>query len=247
MPRRSILSSTERNNLLTLPDAKDELIRHYSFSESDLAIIGQHRGPVNRLGFAVQLCYMRYPGLILGVDDEPFMPLLHMVAAQLKVPIEAWNDYGKREQTRREHLIELQTIFSFQPFTTMRHYRPAVRSLDELAWQTDKGIVLATSLVQSLRQQSVLLPTLDVIERICAEAVTHANRRIHAALADSLTPAHRQRLDALLKRKEASKLTWLAWLRLSPLRPNSRHMLAHIERLNAWQALDLPAGIERQV
>jgi hypothetical protein len=26
-----------------------------------------------------------------------------------------------------------------------------------------------------------------------------------------------------------------------------RHMLEHIERLKAWQALDLPAGIERQV
>uniref|UniRef100_UPI003A8EFA3C hypothetical protein n=1 Tax=Oceanimonas baumannii TaxID=129578 RepID=UPI003A8EFA3C len=28
MPRRSILSATERESLLALPDAKDELIRH---------------------------------------------------------------------------------------------------------------------------------------------------------------------------------------------------------------------------
>src|SRR3989475_509974 len=42
-------------------------------------------------------------------------------------------------------------------------------------------------------------------------------------------------------------MTWLAWLRQSPAKPNSRHMLEHIERLKAWQALDLPAGIERQV
>ncbi|NMT92947.1 hypothetical protein HKB31_03930, partial [Vibrio alginolyticus] len=33
----------------------------------------------------------------------------------------------------------------------------------------------------------------------------------------------------------------------SPAKPNSRHMLEHIERLKSWQALDLPAGIERQV
>lgn len=153
MPRRSILSATERDSLLTLPDTKDDLIRHYSFSESDLAIIYQRRGPANRLGFAVQLCYMRYPGLILGVNDEPFAPLLSMVAAQLKVPVENWNDYGQREQTRREHLVELQMVFGLQPFTTLNHYRSAVRSLDELAWQSDKGIVLATSLVDSLRQK----------------------------------------------------------------------------------------------
>jgi hypothetical protein len=42
-------------------------------------------------------------------------------------------------------------------------------------------------------------------------------------------------------------VTWLAWLRQSPAKPNSRHMLEHIERLKSWQALDLPAGIERQV
>ncbi|MBD3703890.1 hypothetical protein IE985_30325 [Klebsiella pneumoniae] len=33
MPRRSILSAAERS-LLALPDTKDELIRHYTFSEA---------------------------------------------------------------------------------------------------------------------------------------------------------------------------------------------------------------------
>ena len=42
MPRRSILSAAERESLLALPDTKDELIRHYTFSETDLPII-RHR------------------------------------------------------------------------------------------------------------------------------------------------------------------------------------------------------------
>jgi TnpA family transposase len=61
MPRRSILSATERDSLLEMPTSKEDLIRHYTFDETDLSIIGQHRGPENRLGFAVQLCYMRHP------------------------------------------------------------------------------------------------------------------------------------------------------------------------------------------
>jgi TnpA family transposase len=68
VPRRSILSATERESLLALPDAKDELIRHYTFNESDLSVIRQRRGPANRLGFAVQLCYLRFPGIFLGAD-----------------------------------------------------------------------------------------------------------------------------------------------------------------------------------
>lgn len=42
MPRRSILSVAERESLLALPDSKDDLIRHYSFSDADLTLIG-HR------------------------------------------------------------------------------------------------------------------------------------------------------------------------------------------------------------
>ena len=55
MPRRSILSAAERECLLALPDAEDELIRHYTFGEPDLSLIRQRRGDANRLGVAVQL------------------------------------------------------------------------------------------------------------------------------------------------------------------------------------------------
>jgi TnpA family transposase len=243
MPRRSILSAAERDSLLALPDTKDELIRFYTFSESDLSIIRQRRGPTNRLGFAVQLCYLRFPGVNLGVDEPPFPPLLKLVADQLKVGVESWQEYGQREQTRREHLVELQAAFGFQPFT-MSHYRQAVHTLTKLAMQTDKGIVLASALIEHLRRQSVILPALNAIERASAEAITRANRRIYAILSDPLTDVHRRRLDDLLKRRDNGKTTWLTWLRQSPAKPNSRHMLEHIERLEAWQALDLPNGIE---
>jgi TnpA family transposase len=66
MSRRSILSASECESLLALPDNYDELIRYYTFSDTDLSIIRQHRGSANRIGFAVLLCYMRYPGIVLG-------------------------------------------------------------------------------------------------------------------------------------------------------------------------------------
>ncbi len=185
MPRRSILSAAERDSLLALPDTKDDLIRHYSLSDSDLSIIRQRRRPANRLGFAVPLCYLRFPGILFGVDQPPFLPLLKLVADQLKVGVESWNDYEQREQTKREHLVELQTVFGFQPFT-MSHYRQAVHTLTDLAMQTDKGIVLANALIDHLRRQSIILPALNAIERVCAEAITRANRRIYEALSEPL-------------------------------------------------------------
>jgi len=129
----------------------------------------------------------------------------------------------------------------------LSHYQQAIHTTTELALQTDKGIVLATSVLDALRHQHIILPTLDVVERICAEAITRTNQRIYSVLAKSLSGAHRHRLDGLLKRRDNSKTTWLAWLRQSPVKPNSRHILEHIERLKFWQALDLPQGIERLV
>jgi hypothetical protein len=65
MPRRSILSATEQASLLDLPDSQDDLIRYYTFNEPDLSLIRQRRGDANRLGFAIQLCLLRYPGYAL--------------------------------------------------------------------------------------------------------------------------------------------------------------------------------------
>jgi activator of 2-hydroxyglutaryl-CoA dehydratase len=39
MPRRSVLSASERESLMALPETTDELIRHSMFNEADLSFI----------------------------------------------------------------------------------------------------------------------------------------------------------------------------------------------------------------
>ena len=246
MPRRSILSAAERDNLLVLPDTQDELIRHYTFSEHDLSLIRQRRGDANRLGIAVQLCLLRFPGQGLLPDATVPIPLLQWIGQQLQLDPVCWPQYAEREETRREHLLELRAYLGMEPFGHM-HHRQAVHATTELALQTDKSIVLANSVVETLRHKHIILPTLDVVERVCAEALTRANRRIYDTLAEPLSDSHRHRLDDLLKLRDNSKTTTLAWLRLSPVKPNSRHMLEHIERLKVWQALELPIGVDRLI
>ena len=73
MPRRSILSAAERASLLLPPNTEDELIRHYAFGETDLSLIRQRRGDANRLGVALQLCLLRFPGQ--GLLPDASMPM----------------------------------------------------------------------------------------------------------------------------------------------------------------------------
>jgi len=244
MPRRSILTASEKESLIAIPESEEELIRHYTLIETDLSIIRQHRGAANRLGFAVQLCYLRFPGILLGPKEIPSNAVVEIISQQLKVSANLWEQFGLREQTRREYLLELQNIFGYELFT-IRHYQDQVQTLSAIALQTDKGIVLATQLVEYLRAKLIILPTINVIERMCSEALTVATRHIYATLCDPLSKQQYQQLDALLLRKPEGKLTWLAWLRLSPAKQNSKYMLEHIERLKILQEIKLTVGIER--
>lgn len=246
MPRRSLLSSAERQSLLSYPDSEEDLIRHYTLSDADQSLIRQRRGNSNRLGIAVQMCLLRFPGQGLLPDADVPSFLLQWIGKQTGVDTACWPQYAGRAETRRDHLLELRAYLGMEQFG-LRHYRQASSAIGELAMQTDKGIVLAGALIEHLRRKSVILPVIDTIERICSEAITRANRRIHAALADPLSTEHRKRLDDLLRRRENGRMTRLAWLRQSPAKPNSRHMLEHIERLKVWYELDLPVGIEQQV
>ena len=247
MPRRSIFSTLERSSLLALPDNNDDLIRYYTFNEQDISIILQHRGAENRLGFAIQLCYMRYPGIMLGIEESPFPPLLYYVSSQLNINPDVWGEYGQRPQTRREHLRELQMLFGFKPFSTKEHYQKAVDSLGEISRQTDKGIILANALIGDLRDQSILLPPITVIERICAEAITRSERQLYKLFTEPLSEEQYRQLDQILNVRENSNISTLTWLRQSPGAPTPKHLLEHIERLKALKKLALPNGIERQV
>src|SRR3546814_9584875 len=51
-------------------ESQDDLIRYYTFNDSDLSLIRQRRGDANRLGFAVQLCLLRYPGYALRSEEH---------------------------------------------------------------------------------------------------------------------------------------------------------------------------------
>lgn len=61
MSRRALLSPEQRIRLFGIPVDQAEMARHYVLSAEDLALVRAKRRVSNRLGFAVQLCVLRYP------------------------------------------------------------------------------------------------------------------------------------------------------------------------------------------
>jgi TnpA family transposase len=246
MPRRELLTSIERLQLLAFPEDEGELIRLFTFTKSDLAFVRQHRGDHNRLGIAVLLSYLRHPGRVLAQGEKPYEPVLSLVAEQLQIPASAWDLYAERDETRREHLLELFSLLRMEPFST-RHYRALSEWLEPMALQTTRGIFLAQAVVEELRKRLIILPPVAVIERLCSEAATRAQRKIFDLLTQDLSAEQKSQLDALLEMREGSPYSTLAWLRLPPGPPTARAILAHIDRLQAIRALHFSPESSRRV
>jgi Domain of unknown function (DUF4158) len=62
MPRRRVLTATQLDELFTLPTEKSTLVHYWTLADTDLEAIHRRRRDRNRVGFALQLCALRYRG-----------------------------------------------------------------------------------------------------------------------------------------------------------------------------------------
>jgi len=116
MAPRHILSPQSRAALFDPPTAPAAIVRHYTFSADDLSLIRQRRRAANRLGFAVHLAYLRFPGRVLGSDEAPPVEMLAFVASQIECDAADFASYARRSETRWEHIGELQSYLDVRPF-----------------------------------------------------------------------------------------------------------------------------------
>ncbi|MDR2068027.1 MAG: Tn3 family transposase [Holosporaceae bacterium] len=232
--------------LLAFPISPEEIAQHYTLSEEDIALIRQHRGDPQRFGFAVLLCAMRHPGIVLNTGVAVPEPVLKFIASQLEIEVDAWFQYAKRPSTRREHLLELQKIYDFRLFTSA-DYKTLLPELIELAILTDRGISIGEKLIEFLSDRKILAPVSKTIQFLCSEAVMKGTKELYDRLLVNLSEEHFARLDKLLTLREKSSSSVFAWLIASPGKPTPPQILKHLERLQYLDELDLPKDIEKSI
>ena len=114
MPRRRAITDAQLQALLALPTTEPDLIRHYTLGPADLAVIARRRRPHNRLGFAIQLCALRFPGRLLSPGEVVPRQVLVFIAEQLDVDPDTLENYATRAPTRYDQLEALQSIYGFR-------------------------------------------------------------------------------------------------------------------------------------
>jgi TnpA family transposase len=105
-----LLTADQRDAFMRIPPnlSERDLGRFYTMSAHDLEIVGRRRRPANRLGFAVHLGLLRFPGRTLA--DMPEVPkrVVQYIAEQIGVDPDVFEHYGERDNTIFEHLDELR-------------------------------------------------------------------------------------------------------------------------------------------
>ena len=246
MPRRELLTPAQRQQVLALPSDARQIAECYALSAADLDLVSIHRGEPNRLGFAVQLCFLRHPGRAWSPEEQLPSPMVSFIAHQVETEPEHLTDYARRDETRREHLGELLGTLGWSTFG-LADYRELSAWLVGLARTTDHGLVLVQALISELRRRRVVVPVLAVLERLATAVRSRARRETYRALTADLSAEQRILLDALLEPRPDTAQTHLGWMRQPAGVPSAGNILKCIERLTSLRSVGIPASWANRV
>jgi TnpA family transposase len=129
----------------------------------------------NRFGFALQLCVLRYPGRVLA-PGELIPAGLGFYRGPAR-PDQRRSIPMPREETRHEHLADLRQIYGYRSFSGRgaRDLRDWIAREAEAATSNED---LARRFVAECRRTRTILPGSSTIERLCADALVEAERRM---------------------------------------------------------------------
>jgi TnpA family transposase len=239
MPRRDILTERQRKTLLDIPTDEASLLRYYTLADDDLEYIQTRRRAHNRFGFALQLCALRFPGRLLAPGELIPQEVSQFLAAQLGLKPDDLLGYAAREETRHEHLAALREIYGYKMFTGRgtRDLKAWLVSEAEIARSNED---LARRFVKKCQSTQIILPGISVIERLCADALVAAERRIETRIVGRLSDAIKTQLDALLTEPFEGPVSRFIWLRQFEVGKNSADINRLLDRLEFLQRIELP-------
>jgi hypothetical protein len=246
MKKHEILSPQSRAVLFDPPAEPAAIVRHYTLSPKDLVLIRQRRRGENRLGFAVHLAFLRFPGRVLGIGEIPPPDMLAFIGNQLEINPGAFAAYAQRAETRREHLGELQAYLKVCPFRR-EDYRAVAQVAVEEAAGTDRGDAIVAAMIGYLRKHGILLPASLTLEKIGLAARARARKRAYKSLVEGLPSEAVAQLEALIVIDGDGDRTPLTWLREWSEAPTQKSLAGIVERLQAVRALGIGADREQRI
>ncbi|GIN41475.1 Tn3 family transposase [Heyndrickxia oleronia] len=237
---RELLTLEQRQDFMQIPEDEWILGTYFTFSKRDLEIVNKRRREENRLGFAVQLAVLRYPGWPYTHIKSIPESVIHYISKQIGATPSSISLYPQRENTLWDHLKELRSEYDFVTFT-LREYRIALKHLHQLAFENGDAIHLLHECIDFLRKNKIILPAITTLERMVWEARTMAEKKLFNTVSQSLTNEQKGKLEEIITSQHPSESnkTILGWLKEPPGHPSPETFLKVIERLEYIRGMEL--------
>ncbi|PHC04759.1 DDE transposase [Bacillus toyonensis] len=234
---RELLTPEQRQAFMQIPEDEWVLGTYYTFSRRDLEIINKRRKEENRLGFAVQLAILRYPGWpythIKSIPDS----VIHYISKQIGSTPSSLSLYPQRENTLWDHLKEIRNEYDYVTFT-LKEYRMTFKHLHQLALENGDAIHLLHECIDFLRKNKIIMPAITTLERMVWEARAMAEKKLFNTVSQSLSNTQKEKLEEIIHPSESNK-TILGWLKEPPGHPSPETFLKLIERLEYIRGMEL--------
>jgi TnpA family transposase len=98
-----------------------QLSRYFHLDDADRALIALRRGDQNRLGFAVQLCTVRFLGTFLPDLLQAPRVIVNLLASQLGILTNRRRLDEYMDQTRQDHAEEIRLQLGYLDFPRSRN------------------------------------------------------------------------------------------------------------------------------
>lgn len=244
MPRRRALTEAQLTNLFALPTSEADLIRHWTLDDADLAAVGRRRRDHDRLGFALQLCTLRFPGRLLRPGEAIPEAALRFVADRLGTDPDAFAAYAARFQARYEQLDALREAFDFEDLGPGRR-REMLAWLLPVALATTNAFAMAQALMDELRRRRIIVSGPFIVEQLVAGATVLAERHVAGQLTCTLSKGQAAVPETLLAPKAGTAMSTLAWARQPAGAPGHKALRRLADQLGALRTVGLaPACAE---
>ncbi len=242
MARRDLLTDSERCALFGVPTAREDLARHYMLSARDLSLVAARRSDANRIGFAVQIALLRYPGFGFTRDDGAPAHLVAFMGQQIGIAASEFDGYAIRPATASVHGREAHDALGLrQPTNADLSFLIAAAA--SAAWSTDRGLPIVVGITEALRSSCITLPAASVIERAGIAGRARARQRAYEAVLADVPSDSLTKLDALLVVDPETGQTPLAWLREITTAPTPDNVRSLLDRLARVRDIELPATV----
>jgi hypothetical protein len=178
------LNKTQQAQLSSFPNTinYNDLITYFTLTDQDRQAVPLRSSAKNRLGFAIQLCALRFMGFF--IKDMTGVPavIIEFLKQQLNLnEVPDLGAYGQRPQTRTDHINTIEKHLGFRSADPV--YEKRLQAwLVSRALEHDRPILLFQFTAEKMKQDKRTRFGLWKMEKLISNAREQAKQTIYESL-----------------------------------------------------------------